>query len=141
MSDTKNIDLKTDILYENSDTYVSVTDLYNVNIFTNEFMEMFKEKENMQNRYYENIGQTVFLDEKQEEDMEVPKALFLEKMDLSKKQDVSDKQSDSMVGQLLIGLIIFVVFILSMIQYSLRRAVRRKKYADKDNICVDAKQN
>lgn len=141
MSDAKNIDLKTDILYENSDTYVSVTDLYNVNIFTDEFVERFARKANMQKKYYENIEQTVFLDGKQAEGENVAGTLFLEKVDLSKKQDVLDKQFDSTMGYLFIGMIVIVVFILSMIQYSLHRAVRRKKYADKDNISWGTKQN
>lgn len=141
MSDAKNIDLKTDILYENSDTYVSVTDLYNINIFTDEFVERFARKASTQKKYYENIEQTVFLDDKQAEGEEVLGTLFLEKVELSKKQDVLDKQFDSTMGYLLIGMSVFVVFILSMIQYSLCRAVRRKKYADKDNISWDKKQN
>lgn len=141
MSNEKSIDLKTDILYGNSDTYVSVTDLYNVNIFTDEYMELFTKKENTQQRYYENIEQAVFLTEGEPEDVKVSETLFLEKVDLSKKQDVADKQSGFMTGYLLIGMIIFVVFILSMIQYSLSRAVRRKKYADKDNFSWDTKQN
>ena len=51
MSDRSNIELKMDVLNEKSNEFVSVTDLYDISIFTDENMLEFQNRETQENTY------------------------------------------------------------------------------------------
>lgn len=134
MSETDDIKLNTDVLNANGETYVSVTDLYNVNIFTDKDMQDFKLRKEMQETYYNKISQNVFEMNGKENDTLVLSNLFMDTMTISKKQEIAG-DSDAADGWILAaGLLVLAIFVLSMVHYNIYRSIRRKKDADSNNL-------
>lgn len=134
MNDTAKIELELDVLNDNNNTYVSVTDLYDVNIFTDKDMEAFQSREEQEKSNYINIQDSVFVTQTEQQNNMLYSTLFPEATAISKKQDITDKETYSNVGYAVIGIMTFVFFVLSMIQYHIYRAIRRKKDANTNNI-------
>lgn len=134
MKNEESIKLQLDALNENSDTYVSVTDLYGVTIFTNEDMEAFQARKEQEEGYYLDVQSKTFLSDVDNQDSTIQTTLFQEEMLVSKRQDIADKENYENVGYIFIGIIGLVVFVLAIIQYNIYRAIRRKRNADTDNL-------
>lgn len=134
MSETDDIELNMETLSRNSGTYTSVTDLYNVRIFTDADMQELQTKEEKENSYYNHINRMMFLGKNQKERSEIQDTLFLDEISFSKKQEVLDNTSKANEGVLFIVILAGVVFVLGMIRYNIYRAIRRKKDADNGNV-------
>lgn len=133
MNETDDIELNMETLSTNSGTYISITDLYNVHIFTDADMQEFQTKERKENFYYNKINQMVFLEKSRKEGFEIQNKLFLDELAFSKKQEVLDHTSKANEGIFFIVILTVVVFILGMVRYNIHRAIRRKKDADIGN--------
>ena len=131
--DMNSIKLNMDVLNNGKGTYSSVTDMYDVHIFTDAAMQEFQLKEEKSNRYYSNIQNHVFLEEEQEKSG-VENTLFLDAVTLSKKQELADTSSGWNQGLLVCGILAVFVFLLGMIRYNTYRTIRRKRDADYGNI-------
>ena len=131
--DMNRIKLNMDALINDKGTYSSVTDLYDVHIFTDAAMQEFRQKKEKVNDHYSGIQNNVFLAEKQEAD-HLESTLFLDTVTLSKKQDVTGASLEWNQGLLACGILVFFVFLLGMIRYNTYRTIRRKKDADYGNI-------
>ena len=134
MNETNDIELNMETLSRNSGTYISVTDLYNVHIFTNADMKEFQTKEKEESSYYNNIDRMIFLEEKQKDGFVIQDTLFLNEISFSKKQEVLDNASEAKESVLFIVILAAFVFVLGMVRYNIYRAIRRKKNADYSNI-------
>lgn len=127
------IQLNTDTLINDKGTYSSVTDMYDVHIFTDAAMQEFRQKKEKINEHYNGLKNNVFLAEKQETN-HLENTLFLNTVTLSKKQDVMSTSQGWSQGMLACGILAFFVFLLGMIRYNTYRMIRRKKDADYGNI-------
>lgn len=134
MNETDDIELNMETLSRNSGTYTSVTDLYNVHIFTDADMQKLQTKEKEENSYYNDINRMMFLGKNQKERSEIQDALFLDEISFSKKQEVLDNTSKANEGVWFIVILAAVVFVLGMVRYNIYRAIRRKKDADNGNV-------
>lgn len=134
MSDTHAIKLKMDVLNQKGNEYVSVTDLYNVSIFTDENMLEFQEKEAQENAYYTDTGTKVFLNNRKQTENSFLSGLFLEEISVSKKEELTSESETMNTGIFLIGVLAFIIFVLAMLRYNIYRAVRRRKDADNGNL-------
>lgn len=134
MSEAKDIKLNTDVLSANGGTYVSVTDLYNVNIFTDKDMQEFELRRERQEAYYNKLSQDVFESGWEENETLVLPTLFADTMSISKRQEVVGDSSGINLWVLLACLLVLIIFVLSMIHYNIYRSIRRKKDADSNNL-------
>lgn len=131
--DMNNIKLNMDVLNHGKGTYSSVTDMYDIHIFTDAAMQEFQLKEEKDNSYYSNIQSHVFL-EKEQEESGMEKTLFLDAVILSKKQDLGGTSLGWNQGLFVCGILAVLVFLLGMIRYNTYRKIRRKRDADYGNI-------
>lgn len=134
MSDRSNIELKMDALNEKGNAFVSVTDLYDVSIFTDENMQEFQNRETQKNTYYADVGTKVFLDNREQTENAFSSGLFLEEVAVSKKEEFTGESEAMNTGIFLIGVFVFIIFVLAMLRYNIYRTVRRKKDADNGNL-------
>lgn len=134
MNETNDIELNMETLSRNGGTYTSVTDLYNVHIFTDADMQEFQTRKKEENSYYNNIDRMVFLEKEQKGKVMLQDTLFLDEISFSKKQEVLDNTFKANEGVLFIVILVAVVFILGMVRYNIYRAIRRKKNADNSDI-------
>lgn len=134
MSDTHAIKLKMDVLNEKGNEFVSVTDLYNVSIFTDENMLKFQEREAQENTHYTDMETKVFLNNRKQTENSFLSGLFLEEISVSKKEELTSESETMNTGILLIGVFAFIIFVLAMLRYNIYRAVRRRKDADNGNL-------
>ncbi len=130
MNETENIELDMRILNGNDRTYTSITDLYNVHIFTDADMQEFWTKKKEEDYYYNGINRIMFLEKKQKEELAIQDKLFLDEVSLSPKQEILDSASKLNEGVLFVVILTVVVFILGMVRYNIHRAIRRKKDAN-----------
>lgn len=134
MSDTNTIELNMDVLNEKGNEFVSVTDLYDVSIFTDKNMLEFQNRENQENAYYADMGTQVFLDNRVQTENTFQSNLFLEETSVSKKEEFTGESEMINIAIILIGVFVFIIFVLSMIRYNIYRMMRRKKDADNGNL-------
>lgn len=134
MSDRSNIELKMDVLNEKSNEFVSVTDLYDISIFTDENMLEFQNRETQENTYYADVGIKVFLDNREQTENAFLSGLFLEEVTVSKKEELTSESQTMNTGIFLIGVFVFIIFVLAMLRYNIYRRVRRRKDADNGNL-------
>lgn len=127
------VKLNTDVLINDKGTYSSVTDMYDVHIFTDAAMQEFRQKKEKVSDHYNGIQNNVFLVGEQDVN-HLESTLFLNAVTLSKKQDVAADFSGWNQGLLVCGVLVFIVFLLGMIRYNTYRTIRRKKDADYSNI-------
>lgn len=133
MNDADDINLNMDVLNKNNETYTSITDLYNVHIFTDSDMEKFLKSGEERETYYTDIRKSIFLTDICESD-EIENKLFTSRLSLSKKQIVADKEDTFNKSIYLVGIMLCILFILGIVRYNIYRAIRRKKNADNGNI-------
>lgn len=133
MNETRDIKLNMDVLNANGGTYVSVTDLYQVNIFTDKDMQEFELRKEQQEAYYSKISQNVFDMNWEENNTLVLPILFTDTMSISKRQEVAGDSGGVNWWLLLTCLLVLIFFVLSMIHYNIYRSIRRKKDADSNN--------
>lgn len=133
MNETDNIKLKMDVLNGKSNSYVSMTDLYDVNIFTDKNMLEFQNKKTKESEYFSDIGTNVFLDKWEDTESTFQANLFLEKMSISKKQEITGETKIMNIGISFIVVFVFIIFVLCMIRYNIYRMIRRRKDADNGN--------
>lgn len=134
MSDRSNIELKMDVLNEKSNEFVSVTDLYDISIFTDENMLEFQNRETQENTYYADVGIKVFLDNREQTENAFLSGLFLEEVTVSKKEELTSESQTMNTGIFLIGVFVFIIFVLAMLRYNIYRRFRRRKDADNGNL-------
>lgn len=134
MSDTSAIELKMDVLNEKGNEFVSVTDLYDISIFTDENMLEFQNRETQENTYYADVGTKVFLDNREQTENAFLSGLFLEEVAVSKKEEFASESQTMNTGIFLIGVFVFIIFVLAMLRYNIYRRVRRRKDADNGNL-------
>lgn len=133
MNETSDIQLNMDALNRNDSTYTSVTDLYNVNIFTNHNMQEFEARETEKSSELTSVSENVFVRSKENTTESVQKVLFSEEISISKKQEVSDTAAIKNNSISFLGGLGIIIFILVVVRYHIYRTIRRKKDADHDN--------
>lgn len=130
MENTEKIKLNLNVLNENSNTFVSVTDLYNVNIFTDSNMEEFYKNRNRAEQYYRDINQNIFIKERELKEDSLQTDLFAEEMIIAKRKELTGESLGSNFSNSFIVIMVSLVFGLIIIRYNLYRAIRRRKDAD-----------
>ena len=121
------LNLNTDIIHNRTTTYASLSELYGVQLFTNQRLEEKQSYEESLNLKEKNVAESIFVDKSATKDVdrEVIQKVFQEPLVIAKQQEYTGTAAASR-GMFAVGAIfISIIFIMLLIKY-LKPGKKRK---------------
>lgn len=113
------LNLNTDIIHNRTTTYTSLSELYGVQLFTNQRLEEKQSYEESLNLKEKNVAESIFVDKSATKDVdrEVTEKMFQEPLVIAKQQEYTGAAAASR-GMFAAGaILISVIFIFFLIRY------------------------
>lgn len=113
------LNLNTDIIHNRTTTYTSLSELYGVQLFTNQRLEEKQSYEESLNLKEKNVAESIFVDKSATKDVdrEVTEKMFQEPLVIAKQQEYTGAATASR-GMFAAGaILISVIFIFFLIRY------------------------
>lgn len=113
------LNLNTDVIHNRTTTYTSLSELYGVQLFTN---QRFAEKQNYENSINlkeKNVLESIFVDKSATKDMdsEITKGLFQKPLVIAKQQGYTEKTGAFNGGFAAGAMLLTIIFVVVLARY------------------------
>lgn len=128
--------LNPESIKEKNSSYSSLTDLYHVELFTNQFKHSVEAQQIEEKKKYDEVYSNIFIKDyayQTSKNQELAEKLFADKIENSIREDYKTIQADSTHYYGAAGLFIFLLFAALFAKYYFKKKKEKKNYAADSN--------